>query len=205
MNTLSKISIIIGGLLIAGVAAAIIFTYHQRSSPGPNFSYDSSDTHDWYESHNGNLQAYATALGSNYQGNEPIEKLAVADFTVHHGEKGADKTPEDNCFVGFSYFDYPLDGGLKAAYDKYEESMKQKGNLESFASDKKALATYEGYKDYELKQYNFTIDGKPTLSGYQIGFINLTSAHIRIDGACQTANDLKLTIPILEAVTFKND
>lgn len=205
MNILTKIGIITGGLLLIGVAAAIVFTFAQNRPSGPQFSYNSWGRDGWYESYNGNLQAYATGLGDQYKGKEPIEKLSIADLTVHHGEIGADKTPEDNCFIGFSYFDYALENGLEAAYKEYEEGMIVEGNLESFSSRANSLKTPDGNKEYELRQYDFTVEGVTTLSGYQIGYIDLESAHIKIDGACRSTDDLALTLPILDAVTFKTD
>lgn len=203
MHILKKASMVIIVLVVFGVAGAIMFTFAQNHKPTPpHFVYDSSNIEDWYENQNGNLQALAENLGGEYKGSEPIEKLPVSDMTVHHGKKGAGMTPADNCFVGFSYFNYPLENGLDDAYKQYETGKQERGKLTTIASETKKIKLANEEKEYSLKQYDVSVEGESILSGYEIGFIELASGHIKIEGVCQTAENLALTQPILQAVTF---
>lgn len=139
-------------------------------------------------------------MGSNYRGSEPIDRLPVADMTVHHGEKGT-KAPTDNCFIAFSYYNYPLES-LATAYNTYESLKKEEGSLKPLQETNEIIKTYEGNKEFILRQYDFKVDRDDALSGYEVGYIELASGHVRVEGVCNTADTLALTVPILGSVTL---
>lgn len=195
---MNKTTITYGVLLIAGAALFGVLAYTFRAQPEPpKFSYDGSKVSGWKGSENINLQ---TVAGSNYQGKEPVDKLPVADLTVHHGESSTD-IPDDNCFVMFSYFDYLLDDAGEA-YKKYEDSKKHQGSLTVLKPQKARIATYEGVKEFDMRRYDFTVgsDDDSALAGYQIGFIPLAGGYIRTEGVCKTADDLHLISSVVDAV-----
>ena len=190
----------VGALIALVCVAAIVGLYIFNNPSYPKFSYDNAGTEGWWSSKNENLQKVARSAGNNYRG-DPIDTLPVADLTVHHGERGSQNNPKDACFVAFSYYDYPL-AGLDAKYVEYEDRKKAQGELKELDSAQHTIKTFEGDETYELRQYDYTIEGEDVLSGYQIGFVEMQSGHMRIEGVCKTADDLALTHPILETVTL---
>lgn len=202
MNTLLKNNIKrgIGALLAIMLIAVIVALYIFNNPTYPKFSYNDTDIEGWWSSKNENLQKVAKSAGNNYRG-EPIDKLPVADLTVHHGERGSQSNPEDSCFVAFSYYDYPL-AGLDAAYVEYEDRKKAEGELTALESSKQTLTTFEGDETYELRHYDLSIEGEDVLSGYQVGFIEMSEGYVRVEGVCRAAENLEVTKPILEAITL---
>ena len=188
----------IGGTLIAlillGIAAASVFTYNENNPQLPKFSLDSEKAKGWWTSSNVNIQEMARA-SKDYQGIEPIDKLPISDLTVHHGSKG--KPSEDGCFISFSYYDYKED--LDQKYKEYVD-RKSEGEVKTLEPVKKSLKTFEGDKEVTLQRYDYTIEGQDVLAGYQIGYIALSSGHIRTETVCETPDDLDKSISIIDAV-----
>lgn len=197
MDKLNLIALCIVVLLgIIGVSA-YLQTRPEKSAPLPKFSFDQSKASGWWGRDSINVQEVAHT--TNYTGNEPIEKLPVADTTIFHGT--TEQAAADGCFVTFSYYNYPI-ADLGTAYREYESRKTAQGTLEILQPSQQVAKTFEGNKIYELRQYSYTIEGKDTLSGYEIGFIELASGSIRVEGVCKTAKDLVLTQPILNSVTL---
>lgn len=190
-----------GLLALIAVIAFIAGLYVSNTTSYPTFSSDSSKTSGWWSSENENMQKVAKSAGSSYRGTEPIDKLPVADLTIHHGEKGTAMAPEDSCFTAFSYYDYPLDG-LDAAYGEYKDRKEAQGVLKELEPRELTIKTFEGDEKYTLRQYDYTIEGEDVLSGYQVGFIELNDGYVRVEGVCKTAKDLALNLPIFESVSL---
>ncbi len=178
-------SLIVFALICTVVGGVVI--YMNTRPPLPVFSYDASSVDGWWGSQNINVQKTA---GSDYTGEVPKNKLPVADLTIHHGTAGSNDTPEDSCFTMASYFNYSL-ASTDSAYTEYENS-KTDGTLIKLELVERTFETYEGEKTYELRRYNYTIEGQDVLSGYQIGFIPMSSGYIRTEGVCKTSDDLPL-------------
>ncbi len=202
MNTISNNTLKrAAGVVLALLCVATIVGLYIFNNPSyPKFSHDSATIEGWWSSKNENLQKVARSAGNNYRG-DPIDTLPVADLTIHHGDRTGQSNPKDACFVAFSYYDYPL-AGLDAAYVEYEDRKKAQGELKELDPSEHTITTFEGDETYELRQYDYTIEGEDVLSGYQVGFVEMQSGHIRIEGVCKTAEDLQLTQPILETVTL---
>jgi hypothetical protein len=198
MKAMHRIKPILISLAVLAGVAAIGYHIYLRivdSIPPPAFSFDASNATGWWGSDNINVQDVA---GNNYQGEEPKDKLPVADLTVHHGRPG-ETTPEDSCFTLFSYYDYPLEG-IDAAHQDYIDRKEELGTLEQTNSLRQTIETFEGQKSYDLKQYDYEVEGQDVLSGYQIGFITMSDGHIRTEGVCKTVKDLELVQPVLQTV-----
>lgn len=183
------------------IAACAGLGYHiylrlQENAPVPKFSFDAGKASGWYGRENINVQDVART--TDYKGEEPIDKLPIADLTITQEEPKASGVI-DGCFVSYSYYDYALED-LAAAYDTYFDRKDPYGTLTSFEPSLQSLTTFEGEKEYQLQQYRFVIEGQDTLQGYQIGFIPLNSGYVRIEGVCPTYEDLALTLPALQSV-----
>lgn len=196
---MKKILLILGILVVAGIIGATAYTLRVNNPPVPKFSTSLASDSGWWTGHNTNVQAMAKSIGSDYKGEEPIDKLPVADITIHHGEEGSKNAPADNCFTSFSYYNQPLND-LAAAYKNYEDRKNQQSHAEKLEPVKKTITTFEGNKDYELQRYNYVIEGQNILSGYQVGFIPMSGGYIRTEGVCKTPADLDLLTPIIATV-----
>ncbi|HSX05685.1 MAG TPA: hypothetical protein VLF69_04410 [Candidatus Saccharimonadales bacterium] len=66
------------------------------------------------------------------------------------------------------------------------------------------LQTNTGQQPYELHQYGVTgIGSAGRLYGAQeFGYLQLTNGYIKIEGYCDTVDELPTTIPALQAITF---
>lgn len=201
MRTFRALLVPVGVIITIGVIGAIIYTFIESGSPVPTFSSSLSESDEWWTSENTNVQAMAKSLGSNYTGEEPVDKLPVADITIHHGDKDGKTTPDDSCFVAFSYFTYPLDS-IEAAHAEYENRKNAQSEAVKLDSITETLDTFEGNKEYELRRYNYVIDGQDILSGYEIGFVSMSQSHIRIEGVCKTPENLDLLTPVIKTVTL---
>lgn len=175
----------------SGNLAVPVFTFNQTLAPG------------WFNTSNYNSQANVDPETYDESISEPINQLPIASTGVHHnGPDNTDQHP-DNCFVLFSYYDYPLDDIL-AAYTEYEERMNTWGSFEQLGVSEQTITTPEGDKLYHLCNYQTIVDGGSNyMSGNQIGFVALSSGHIRIQGVCQTAKDLHLSTAILSSVQLR--
>ena len=174
-----------------------------RSTPPkpPVFSFDTQKADSWWGSDNTNIQLVAKT--GNYTGEEPIDKLPVADLVVHHSKPGS-TAAQDNCFIAHSYYDRPLEN-VDEAYKEYEDKKEKTGTIEAFSSSEQSFQTYEGVKQYRLQPYRLTVQGQDILEGYQVGFIPMSKGHVRIEGVCKTSQDLSLTLPILKSVQLLAD
>lgn len=195
---MNKLNIIAFGIaVLIGIIglSAYLQTRPQKSDPLPKFSFDQSKASGWWGRDSINVQEVART--TNYTGNEPIEKLPVADTTIFHGT--TEQAAADGCFVSYSYYDYALEDE-KAAYDSYFGDKASEGKLESFAPIKLSLSTFEGNKEYDLQQYRFVIEGQNNLQGYQVGFIPLASGYVRTEGVCKTYEELAQILPVMGSV-----
>lgn len=68
------------------------------------------------------------------------------------------------------------------------------------------IQTGTGKRDYKL--YQFVVAAPPAsdkmkvASGQEFGFVQLKKGHLRIEGYCDTADQLSVTIPALQAIEF---
>jgi hypothetical protein len=106
--------------------------------------------------------------------------------------------------VSFSYYDFPVQS-VEAAYAERETTMSSwGGSFEPLQSQENSIITPEGTKQYELRGYHTkTASSEKYLSGTQFGFIALNNGHIKIQGTCNTPEDLTLTLPIIAVVQLQ--
>lgn len=190
--------LIVTALAIAGM---VQYTRSHNGSNEPTFLFTEDKAPGWWTSGNSNQQSVA---GDNYKGDEPRDKLPSADMAVHHVT--AEKTAqEDGCFVLFSYYTYQLDdvAGAYKAYENKKTELADDATLKPLETSEHALVTHEGDVSFELRQYDLIMPGIDILSGYSVGFANTDNGHIRVEGVCQAADDLPLTLPVISAVTLQ--
>lgn len=189
---------IAGVLIVVAVLGVIGFQMHRetRAETPPTFSFDREKAAGWWARDPINVQAVARS--ANYTGEEPIERLPVADITLFEGQPQAEGVV-DGCFVSFSYYDYALDD-VAAAYDNYFGDKVEHGTLDTFDPISRIIMTFEGEKEYELRQYRFVLEGQDNLEGYQVGFIPLEEGYVRTEGICKTYEELAKIVPIMDSV-----
>ena len=189
-------------LLVVGVLAGVGAHFYSRikgDTPPPSFTFNKDKAPGWRGRDSVNVQKVARS--SNYTGETPINELPVADMTLFQGESETTNLAE-NCFVSFSYYDFPLKD-VEAAYKNYFGGKHtDAGTLDSFDPIKASIATYEGTKEYEIHQFRFVVDGQDTMQGYQVGFVPLSSGYVRTEGVCKTYEDLTAIKQIMNSVTL---
>lgn len=191
--------------MVVGIGALGAYAYAATSStPPPIFSFDATKAPEWWNGGNRNTQTDAKTNASTYNeaANGPIKQLPTASIGINHNSPGSNQH-DDGCFINYAYYDYQLDD-LSSAYKNYEDRKTKWGELKQIDSLEQSIMTHEGTVPYELRQYDYTINTEEDiLSGYQIGFAAMANGHLRIEGVCETADDLALTLPVLAAVTLR--
>lgn len=192
------ILIVVG--LVAAFAVPRVLSIMGYGPKPPIFVFESTLAPGWVSEGNINPQ---DSVKGQYETSQ-IKKLPVASLAVLQRESEESK----NCFVAFSYFDYP------------EDSEKLQKNIEEqTASDKtlivkklepyrSKLDTPEGKKEFTLHQYDLqSTKGEKMLRGAAHGYIELNKAYIEIRAYCDTAQDLNvLSLPLgLGAVKLKDE
>lgn len=195
-----KIEKIIMIIALVGIATGIgahVYSRIQGSLPSPTFSFNKESAPGWWASDNVDVQEVART--SNYTGQTPISELPTSDLTIFQGESEDERTV-DGCFVSFSYYKNRL-ADINAAYDDYfDRKDTDDGKLDTFDPIKQTISTFEGKKEYDLRQYRLVFEGQDTMQGYQVGFIPLDSGYIRTEGVCMTYEELEITKPVLESI-----
>src|SRR5690606_30980447 len=109
-----------------------------------------------------NINVQEVARTSNYTGEEPIDRLPVADITVFQGEPHSEAPSAESCFVLYSYYNYPLTDSDAAYADYFDRKDTSGGELESFEPIIQTIDTFEGVKEYDLHQYRLVFDKQDT-------------------------------------------
>lgn len=192
----------IAALAFGGVASYLFFT-SSREVDAPEFVFSAEAAPGWWAGRNYNARA---GVDDSYQGDTPIDKLDTAFISVHHGENEMSPA-DDNCFLMYSYFDYPLHDTTQA-YTDYEQAKKGgQGDdiaLTTTTTSRAQLSTPEGAIDYDLRQYS--LDGASLgdmQHGYAIGFATMKSGYVRIEGVCKDSTSLKGIVTTLPAITLR--
>lgn len=191
-------------LLIAALGSSAYFIFLRPSEAASTnnelrFVADEHRLMGWWASPNTNAQAEVDREAYNEEQFGSIETLPVADLAVHHNTPDG-KTYPDNCFISYSYYDYPL-SDVAASYSKKEAEMNQYGSAELLSSSDQSIATPRGSISYELRSYHVKANSSGQyLSGLQIGYAPLDEGHIFVQSVCKTPEDSALTLPLLSAV-----
>lgn len=203
-----KFSAMILIILLIGLTAIGVFIYtkNKPATPAatinPVFTYSKAKIADWWSIGNRNPQENIDLAQYDEAAYGPVSKLPVADLTIHHnGPNG--KKYDDQCFVSFSHYDYPIES-VEKSYQTYEETIDKWGSFTHLKSQGQTIQTHQGPLTYELRDYHTETDsGGEFMSGAQVGFIALNKSHIAIKSTCKTAENLNLTLPILSAVSLQ--
>ena len=196
MNKKLILGISLGTFLIAAGATVAALSFltpapqaaTEEVAKKPSFSFNSSTTTGWW-----------TSGGSSEDDG--------AFVSIHHGE-GEMKPASDGCFLMYEYKNQPLTNA-EQAYTDYEHgksgtTMGDEVILTTKGTSQQQISTADGISSYELRQYS--LDGpslEKTMHGYMIGFAALPGGQIRIEGVCNTSDDLVGAIDVLPAVSLR--
>jgi len=196
MNKKLILGISLGTFLIAacGTVAALYFfapkpqEVTKEAAKKPVFSFNSGAAAGWW-----------TSGGSSEDDG--------AFVSIHHGE-GEMKPASDSCFLMYEYKNQPLTNAQQA-YTDYEHgksgtTMGDDVILTTKGTSQQQISTPDGISSYELRQYS--LDGpslEKTMHGYMIGYATLPSGQVRIEGVCDTSDDLAGAVEVLPAVSLR--
>ena len=107
----------------------------------------------------------------------------------------------DSCFTSVQHIPGTVDAA--AELEKLQTTQSGGGTSTPGAVLSVTLQTNSGSKQYELHQYTLTPpDKEPLLRGLELGYLQLPGSYIKIEGHCETPDELSATIPALQAITL---
>ena len=111
-------------------------------------------------------------------------------------------TPHD-CFVSAEY--HAGDINIASALQQYQTGLTSGGYTITPSSNQVlTLKTNTGNGHYQLQQYTVseTGSGGAPEGGQEFGYLQLTNGYVKLEGYCDTANELAETLPALQAIAF---
>lgn len=186
MVAVAVVMTFIGLFVVAGVGW-LIATSKVGAIP-PSFVFSQNAVDGWSAGENFNARATAT---KEYNGDEPIERLPVAGKVMLQSRDAT----QDSCFVSYSYYDYGADG---LALQKAREEAVVQGSalvLEKMSDGVSSIETPEGIKHFKVSLYGISGPGSDSVQrGLSLGYVELSSGHIRIEGICPEPESLSGTL-----------
>jgi len=108
-----------------------------------------------------------------------------------------------DCFVSVQYYG----GTVDAASELQKLSASQAGTGGSStpsATLPMTLQTSSGQRQYDLHQYSLTSgDGEALMRGLELGYVQLAGGYVKVEGHCNTPDQLAATTSALQSVMFK--
>jgi hypothetical protein len=104
----------------------------------------------------------------------------------------------NDCFVSTEYHNSTIDAAAKL--QSHIDMLRQGSSVTEIGSKSLTLNTSTGKMQYELHQYHVVGDG--LLGGEEFAYVPLSKGYLKIQGYCDTPEQLAATIPALEAVKF---
>jgi hypothetical protein len=112
---------------------------------------------------------------------------------------------DHTCFTSVQYYSGTIDSA--AEIQKLQTSMSSTGGGSTpSATLPMTLQTAAGQKQYDLHQYTLTSgdSSEQLMRGIELGYIQLAGSYIKVEGHCNTPEQLQSTIPALQSVRFKS-
>ena len=108
----------------------------------------------------------------------------------------------DGCFTSVQYSTGTVDA--TAELQKFSVSQAGYGGSSTpGAVLPVALQTNTGSQQYQLHQYTLTgASGEKLMTGLELGYLQLTGGYVKVEGHCDTPDQLPATIPALRSVKF---
>lgn len=108
----------------------------------------------------------------------------------------------DGCFTSVQHHTGSVD--VTAELQKLAASQAGNGGTSTAgAVTPLNLQTNAGAQSYDLHQYSLTPgDGNKIMEGLELGYLQLRDSYVKIEGHCNTPDQLPATIPALQAITF---
>ena len=167
-------------LLVAAAISALVVTKHNRTDAAPSLKPGIGAAVP-------SQFSFAGTIGW-WQG--ATNKTSMALF--HNG---------DSCFTSVQHINGTAD--IAAELQKLQVSQAGEGGTATPGAVLAAtLQTKSGPEQYELHQYTLTNPGMDILHGLELGYLQLPGSYVKIEGHCDTADELSATIPALQAITF---
>lgn len=109
----------------------------------------------------------------------------------------------DSCFTSVQHYSGTVNAN--AELQKLQATQSGGGTSTPGAIVPVTLQTKSGTQQYELHQYNLAPpDNTPLLRGLELGYLQLPGSYIKIEGHCDTTDELPATIPALQAIKFND-
>ena len=124
----------------------------------------------------------------------PTNETSMALF----GKEREDKTSA--CFTSIEYHRGTVD--IQSEVQKMIKNSNGLGNtIAEISTQPLSLNTMNGNQAYELHQYQATGSSSSTkpMGGVEVGYLQLDDGYVKVNGNCETYDELQTTIPALQA------
>lgn len=181
----TKIALLVGLILACGALAGVL-TWNRPTDAAPSPTVSQADL-------KANSIFHLASVDGWWQG------------ATNHTSMAAYQNEDHNCFVSAAYFPEAQLANREAKRQKATESLATEGHkINKLGSKTMELSSTSGPIKYNLDQQSIS---SPTGStqvkgGQEFGFIDLADGQIEIEGYCDSAEQLPLTIPALDAINF---
>jgi len=183
-NTKLKITLLVALLVVIGIAGVTLFRANSYAAIENKTTEQES-------------KSLFSFTGATDWRQGPSNETSMALF----GKARANSTSA--CFVSAEYKPGIVD--IAAALQEQQDFFKVTGGtMTQIATVTNTLQTSDGEKQYELRQY--TVDGgnEKVMGGLELGYLQLKDGYIKLDGHCETVEELVTTIPALQAYKLNN-
>jgi hypothetical protein len=110
-----------------------------------------------------------------------------------------------DCFTSVQYYT----GTIDAVAELQKLSVSQAGTGGSSTPGAVVPLTLQmnsGNKQYDLHQYSLTSadSSHPVMGGLELGYVQLSGGYVKVEGHCNTPDQLSATFPALQSVKYDN-
>ena len=127
----------------------------------------------------------------------PTNKTSMALF---HGSSIA-QPAADGCFTSIEHKTGTVD--VAAQLHKQQASLASSGaTMMALSTPTTTIQTTAGPQRYQLHQYRLTGGSTQLMGGLELGYVQLSDGYLVMQGHCNTADQLAVTIPALQAYRF---